>query len=619
MAEAGLRVDDHDAPGYPGGLMGELLESRARTHMCGALRAEHIGEEVVLKGWVKTQRDKGGVVFLDLRDREGWVQIIFDQSDDAGLHAQASSLRPEWVVGVVGTVRSRGAQVNSDLATGEVEVLGTHLEVFNQAKTPPFEVKDDVDTFEDKRLTHRYIDLRRPVLQSNLMLRSRLTQLAREALTEQGFLELETPFMVKYTPGGARNFIVPSRLNPGTFYALAESPQIFKQLFMIAGYDRYFQVTRCFRDEDLRQDRQPEFTQVDVELSFGREAEVQAVMEGVVRKMFSGALGIELPEAFPHMSYDEAMARYGSDKPDTRFGLEHTVVTDVVARFGGGGHPLFAATVEKGEMVKAMVVPAAHRLSRSDVDKLEAEAKGIGASGLGRAKVAAGGTWTQSPFAKSLDAGCQTEISTACGAHEGDLILMQFGPPKKVHTVLSHLRLHLGRKLDLIPQDRWDVLWIDAFPLFEHDEDSGRFVAAHHPFTSPRDEDLDRLTSDPASCRARAYDLVLNGNEVAGGSVRIHRSDVQAKVFEALSIGPEEQRAKFGFLLDALSYGAPPHAGIAAGMDRLVMILTGASSLRDVIPFPKTARGLDLMSGAPTAVSPDQLADVHIRSTREED
>jgi aspartyl-tRNA synthetase len=581
--------------------------------MCGALRADHVGEDVVLMGWVAKQRDKGGVVFIDLRDREGLIQVVVDASNDSAVHAEASQVRPEWVIAVQGTVRSRGDMKNEDLATGEVEVVASAIEVFNAARTPPFEVRDDVDTFEDKRLQYRYLDLRRPVLQRNLILRSRLTQVARESLSRQGFLELETPFMVKYTPGGARNFLVPSRLNPGTFYALAESPQLFKQLFMIAGYDRYFQITRCFRDEDLRLDRQPEFTQIDVELSFAQERDVQRVMETVVREMFAVGLGVELPESFPSLTYDEAMRRFGSDKPDTRFGLEHTVVTPVVAGFEGGGHPLFKSTVDAKEMIKLIRVPAELRLSRSDIDKLEAEAKGIGAQGLGRAKVAADGTWTQSPFAKSLLPACQQAISAEAAAEEGDVLLMQFGPPKRVHTVLNQLRLSLGRKFELIPEGRWDIMWVNEFPLFEHDEASDSYVAAHHPFTSPRVEDVERLATEPGECRARAYDLVLNGNEIAGGSVRIHESDVQAKVFDALSIGPEEQRAKFGFLLDALAYGAPPHAGIAAGMDRIAMLLAGATSLRDVIPFPKTSRGLDLMSGAPTPVASQQLLDLGIK------
>jgi aspartyl-tRNA synthetase len=419
---------------------------------------------------------------------------------------------------------------------------------------------------------------------------------------------------VKYTPGGARNFLVPSRLTPGSFYALAESPQLFKQLFMISGYDRYFQIAKCFRDEDLRLDRQPEFTQIDIELSFGDERDVQATMEAVMKNVWREVLGVELPERFPRMSYDEAMRRFGSDKPDVRFGLEHVVLTDLVKAHEGGNTPLLEQAVRGGGMVKAMRIPAAHALSRKDLDLLEQEAKGVGAGGLGRAKVAEGGGWTQSPFAKTMTEGLRLAINEACAAEPGDLLLFQFGPARRVHTVMSHLRLHLGRKLGLVPEGAWAVLWVEDFPLFEHDETSGAYVAAHHPFTSPRPEDVERLATDPGACRARAYDLVLNGYEIAGGSVRIHDSAVQAKVFEALGIGPDEQRAKFGFLLDALSYGAPPHAGIAAGLDRLVMVATGAQSLRDVIPFPKTQKGTDLMSGCPTPVDPRQLEEVFVRS-----
>jgi aspartyl-tRNA synthetase len=581
-----------------------------RTHMCGELRAHHEGQDVVLFGWVRSHRDKGGVVFIDLRDREGWVQVIFDASDNPEAHEAASRVRGEWVVCVTGRVRSRGDMVNRDLATGEIEVLGHRLVVLNPSEVPPFEIRDEVDTHEEKRLEYRYLDLRRPTLQKNLMLRSRLTQAVRANLTEQGFLELETPYMVKYTPGGARNFLVPSRLNPGSFYALAESPQLFKQLYMVSGLDRYFQVTRCFRDEDFRLDRQPEFTQVDLEMSFADEGDVQTVMERAFAAMFREGLGIDLELPLPRLTYDEAMRRFGSDKPDIRFGLEHVDVTTHVARHQGGGHPLFERTLADGGIVKAIRVP--HSLSRSDLDKLESEAKALGAGGLGRAKVAEDRTWSQSPFAKKLAPELQQEISEAASAEPTDVLLFQFGAARMVHGVLSALRLQLAKKLDLIPSGSWSPLWVTDFPLFEQDEESGRFVAAHHPFTSPREEDVDRLKTDPGSCRARAYDLVLNGFEVAGGSVRIHRSDVQAKVFDALSISEREQRAKFGFLLDALSYGAPPHAGIAAGLDRIVMLLARASSIRDVIPFPKTARGLDLMSGAPSPVDAQQLAAVHI-------
>jgi aspartyl-tRNA synthetase len=592
----------------------KLIQELGRTHMCGQLRKEHIGEKVVLMGWVQSYRDLGGAVFIDLRDRTGFSQVVFDQSASEDAHAVADKVRSEWVIGIVGKVRSRGTNVNTKIPTGEVEVEASYIQVFNKAENPPFLIEDDVDTAEEKRLPYRYLDLRRPSLQKSLILRSRLNQIARRSLTEQGFLELETPYMVKYTPGGARNFLVPSRLNAGHFYALAESPQLYKQLFMISGFDRYFQITKCFRDEDLRQDRQPEFTQIDLEMSFADMPDVLKVMETVVSAMFKEGIGVDLKPPFAVMNYDEAMRRFGSDKPDVRFGLEHVVLTDLVKKHGGGGVPLFKQAIEQRGIVKAMVVPAESKLSRSEADKLEPEAKGVGAAGLGRARVGASGEWTQSPYAKTITDELRLAINELAGAKDGDLILFQFGPPKLVHTVLNHLRLLLGRKLNLIPENKWAILWVVEFPLFEHDEKTGTYVAAHHPFTSPRPEDVDRLTTDPGTCRAKAYDLVLNGNEVAGGSVRIHDPYVQSKVFEALSIGPEDQREKFGFLLDALSYGAPPHAGIAAGMDRLSMLITGGTSLRDVIPFPKTQRGLDLMTSAPTKVRDSQLEELFIKT-----
>lgn len=591
-----------------------LVTERKRSHMCGDLRATHIGEEVVLMGWVQSYRDLGGAVFIDLRDRTGIAQIVFDEGGNLAAHDVADRVRSEWVIGIIGKVRSRGDNVNAKIPTGEIEICADFVHVFNPSETPPFLIEDDVDTAEEKRLQYRYLDLRRPKIQRNFITRSKITQAARRALTDLGFLELETPYMVKYTPGGARNFMVPSRLTPGAFYALAESPQLYKQLFMIAGFDRYFQITKCFRDEDLRQDRQPEFTQIDLEMAFADMDDVHHVMETVVRTIFKETLDVALPAKFPVMSYDEAMTRFGSDKPDIRFGLEHTVLTDLLHGLGGGGVPLFEQTIATGGMIKAMRVPGAHPLSRSEVDKLEVEAKGVGAGGLGRAKVQPDGTWSQSPFAKVITEEARLAVNAACGAEGGDLLLFQFGAPKLVHTVLNHLRLQLGRKLGLIPEGRWEILWITEFPLFEYDDKTDTYAAAHHPFTSPRAEDVERLTTDPGACRARAYDLVLNGNEVAGGSVRIHDPHVQSKVFEALGISDDEKREKFGFLLDALSYGAPPHAGIAAGMDRLAMLITGAKSLRDVIPFPKTQRGTDLMTSCPTPVGQTQLDEVYIRS-----
>ncbi len=591
-----------------------LVRERKRTHLCGSLRKEHIGQEVVLMGWVQSQRDHGGAVFIDLRDRTGIAQVVFEGSSPEA-HAIGDRLRSEYVVGVIGQVRSRGGNVNPKLPTGEIEVVVSYVEVLNRAETPPFLIEDQVDTAEEKRLKYRFLDLRRPELQRSLILRSKMNHVVRRTLSEElGFLELETPYMVKYTPGGARNFLVPSRQNAGDFYALAESPQLYKQLFMIAGFDRYFQIVKCFRDEDLRLDRQPEFTQIDLEMSFADQVDVLAVMEKVVRTLFREVLAQELPEPFPVMAYDEAMARFGSDKPDLRFGLEHTLLTELVKRHDGGGVPLFKEAVEAGGIVKALRVPAENQLSRSELDKLEPEAKSVGARGLGRAKVGPDGSWSQSPYAKTITDGLRNDINAALGAKDGDILLFQFGSPKLVHTVLSHLRLYLGNKLGLVKPGQWKILWVVDFPLFDHDEKAGRFVAAHHPFTAPRANDVARLTSDPGSVKAQAYDLVLNGNEVAGGSVRIHDPDVQAKVFQALGISDEERQAKFGFLLEALSYGAPPHAGIAAGMDRLAMLLTGASSIRDVIPYPKTQKGTDLMTGAPTKVSPEQLEELYIRS-----
>ncbi len=581
--------------------------------MCGDLRDAHIDQEVVLLGWVKTRRDHGGAVFVDLRDRTGYAQVVFDASSSEQTHAIADQLRSEWVIGVIGKVRSRGDNVNAKIPTGAIEVLATYIQVFNRAETPPFEVDDDINTAEEKRLEYRYLDLRRPAMQRNLLMRSQLNHTTRKTLVELGFIELETPYMVKYTPGGARNFLVPCRLQPGAFYALAESPQLFKQLFMVSGFDRYFQIVKCFRDEDLRQDRQPEFTQIDLEMSFASERDVQDVMEAVVRALFHEVLHVELPTPFPVMTYDEAMARFGSDKPDLRFGLEHTMLTELTRKHDGGGIPFFKEAVDRGDIIKAMRVPSSLEISREATKRLEAEAKGVGAGGLASAKVEEGGTW-KSPIAKWATDDFRRHVNEACGAQPGDWIFFQAAPAKIAHTVLNHLRLLLARQFGLIEPNAWRVLWVTEFPLFEYDERSKSHVAAHHPFTAPRPEDVDKLTSNPGSCRARAYDLVLNGNEIAGGSVRIHDPDVQAKVFAALDIPPEQQRAKFGFLLDALSFGAPPHAGIAAGMDRVAMLIAGAGSLRDVIPFPKTQKGTDLMSGAPTPIDERQLSDIFVKS-----
>jgi aspartyl-tRNA synthetase len=572
-----------------------------------------VGKRVVLFGWVNSRRDHGGCVFVDLRDRGGFTQVMFETSLGDEAFKLAGELRSEFCIGVSGVVVDRNERRNPKLPTGEIEVHCDALTIFSRAETPPFEISDDNVSNEQLRLKHRALDLRRPSLQKNFVLRSQIYQTARRVLTEHECLEIETPFMVKYTPGGARNFLVPSRLNPGTFYALAESPQIFKQLFMVAGMDRYFQIVRCFRDEDLRQDRQPEFTQIDIEMSFVVEEDVQGVVESLMAALWKDVLGIELGTPFRRMSHAEAVGSYGSDKPDLRFDLPLVDLTEIVRKHEGGGvEMLRAALGGRDAAVKGWRLPAEHasKLARAALDKLEDFAKGFGARGLARARIGAGGVWTQSPI-KTMADGMRNEINAAAGVGEGDLLFLQFGAKKLANTVLGALRLHLAHQLGLVPKDQWKFCWITEFPLFEETDD-GKLVAAHHPFTSPMPGDLERLESEPASVRARAYDLVLNGNEVAGGSIRIHRPDVQSRVFAALGLSAEDARAKFGFLLDAFKYGPPPHGGIAAGLDRLAMLLCGAESLRDVIAFPKTQKGTDLCTDAPGPVSTRQLDELHI-------
>jgi len=594
----------------------EFLIDLKRTHRCGELRAADVGNnDVVLMGWVATRRDHGGRVFIDLRDRTGLTQVVFGPDVDKEAHALAGELRSEFCIGVSGRVISRGDNVNPKLPTGEIEVEATRLHIFSRAETPPFEVADDTEAGEAVRLKYRYLDLRRPALQKNFFVRSQLYRATREYFHANDFSELETPFMVKYTPGGARNFLVPSRLNPGHFYALAESPQIFKQLFMVAGFDRYFQIVRCFRDEDLRLDRQPEFTQIDVEMSFVAEEDVYRIMEGLIARIWKDVLGVTVPTPFARVTYDDAMARYGVDKPDLRFGLPLTDLTETLKPLSGGGVPLFAGALEQKGIIKALRLPVenAGALSRTEADKLEEFVKGFGARGLARAKVAEGGEWTQSPLAKNITPAAREAINKAVGATPGDYLFFQFGRAKLVNAVLGGLRLHLGNKLGLVDKSQWNFAWVTSFPLFDHDEETKRYVAAHHPFTAPRDQDVPLLESDPGKVKARAYDLVLNGNEIAGGSLRIYQREVQAKVFAALGLTEADFRAKFGFLLDAFKYGPPPHGGIAFGLDRLAMLLCGADSLRDVIAFPKTQKGTDLMTDAPTPVSDEQLEELHVR------
>ncbi len=601
--------------------MPRFITELKRTHTCGELIKADLGKEVVLFGWIANRRDHGGAVFIDLRDREGLTQVVFEEDVRPDVHELAGQLRLEYCVGVRGKVVSRGSNVNAKLKTGEIEVHATDLEIFNRSEPAPFQIEDKIDTAEEKRLQYRYLDLRRAPLQKSLMTRAKVNHLTRNHFTENRFLELETPFMGKYTPGGARNFLVPSRLNPGKFYALAESPQLYKQLYMVAGFDRYFQIVRCFRDEDLRLDRQPEFTQIDVEMSFVEQNDVFDVIEGLVVKLWKEVLGIELPRPFQRMPFAESMEKYGNDKPDLRFDMPHTDLTALVKQHGGGGIPMLKDAVEGGGIVKALRVPAAYGFSRTEIDKLEEYVKGMGAKGLARAKLGEGGEWTQSPLAKTITPEMRQAINAATGAQTGDLVLFQFGKPSTVHTVLANLRVHLAKKHGLIPEygsgGQWRFLWVVDPPLFEFDEEAGVWAAAHHAFTRPHDEDVPYLESDPGRVNCYRYDLVLNGFEIGGGSIRLHDPAVQARVFKAMGIGDEEARSKFGFLLDALKMGAPPHGGIALGMDRLCMLLTGAESLRDVVAWPKTQKGADLMTGAPGDVDAKQLRDLYVKSTYE--
>ena len=583
-----------------------------RTDYCGRIDRRHLGQVVTLAGWVHRRRDHGGVIFVDLRDREGLVQVVFDP-DRAQTFATAEALRNEYCVRVTGLVRPRPeGTVNPNLVSGEIEVLGHEIEILNASVTPPFQL-DDENLSETVRLQHRVLDLRRPVMQNNLRLRHRASMAARHYLDEHGFVDIETPTLYKSTPEGAREFLVPSRIQPGAFYALPQSPQLFKQMLMVAGFDRYYQIVKCFRDEDLRADRQPEFTQIDIEMSFMSELEIRVLMEGLVRAVFREALGVELP-AFPVMTFADAMRDFGSDKPDLRVKLKLTELTDLMKTvdfkvFRG------AADLPNGR-VAALRVPNGGTLTRKEIDDLTSFAAIYGARGLAYIKVndvsKVNEDGLQSPIVKFLSEAVLREILSRTGAQTGDLIFFGADREKVVNDSLGALRAKVGHERGFA-EIEWKPLWVVDFPMFEYDDHAKSWAARHHPFTAPKDGHEDKFAADPANAIAKAYDVVLNGWEIGGGSVRIHRTDVQAKVFEALKISRDDQRKKFGFLLDALSYGAPPHGGIAFGFYRLVTMMAGAESIRDVIAFPKTQRGQDLLVDAPAPATEQQLRDLHIR------
>ena len=585
-----------------------------RTHYCGQLKTPLVGQEVTLCGWAHRRRDHGGVIFVDLRDREGLAQIVCDP-DRPEMFATAESIRNEFCLRITGKVRPRPAgTVNPNLASGEIEVLCHSIEVLNPSVTPPFQL-DEENLSETVRLQHRVLDLRRPQMQKNMLLRYKTARAFRRYLDDAGFIDIETPMLTKSTPEGARDYLVPSRVHSGQFFALPQSPQLFKQLLMIAGYDRYYQITKCFRDEDLRADRQPEFTQVDIETSFLNEAEITGIMEDLIRTVFKEAIEVDLPNPFPRLSYAEAMRRYGSDKPDLRVTLEITEITDVVRDVP---FKVFAAVAnsENGR-VAALRIPGGAAMTRSEIDGC-AQFVGIyGAKGLAYIKVNDASqineTGLQSPIVKNLDEASLKAIMARTNAETGDLIFFCADKAKVVNDALGALRVKLGHEKGHVNGKAWEPVWVVDFPMFDYDEEDKRWVACHHPFTSPKDEHVDFLATDPGKCLAKAYDLAVNGWELGGGSVRIHRADIQQQVFQALAINEEEARLKFGFLLDALSYGAPPHGGIAFGLDRIVTMMTGAESIRDVIAFPKTQRAQCLLTDAPSPVDEKQLRELHIR------
>ena len=594
--------------------MNDTLGDMRRSHHCNALGAADIGAQVVLMGWVQRRRDHGGVIFVDLRDREGITQVVFNPDRDAAVHEKAHAIRSEYVLAVRGVVEKRPeGMTNPALATGEIEVMVSELKILNRAQTPPFMIEDQVDVNENTRLASRHIDLRRPSLQSNIMMRHRAAAAARRYLNDQGFLDIETPFLTRSTPEGARDYLVPSRLNPGSFYALPQSPQLFKQLLMISGFDRYYQIVHCFRDEDLRADRQPEFTQIDMEMSFVGEEDVMAVAEGLISSVFREVGRAAPSPPFARMTYQEAMDRYGLDRPDTRFGLELCDISDIVAE---SGFNLFSNTVKKGGIVKALNAKGCAGFTRKEIDDFTDFVAVYRARGLAWIRVKEN-EW-QSPITKFFSEEEKQAMAARLDMQPGDLVFFGADQPGIVNESLGQLRNHLGKKLGLIDENTYAFVWITDFPMFEYDETEKRYQALHHPFTAPAEKDLEKLASDPVNMRSRAYDLVLNGSEIGGGSIRIHQKDVQVRVLEALGMDRAEYEEKFGFLLSALDSGAPPHGGIAFGFDRLMTILCNTSSIREVIAFPKTQKGACLMTAAPAAATSAQLGELGLKIRRVE-
>ena len=591
-------------------IMAESMQGLKRTHRCGELSSANIGETVTIMGWVQKNRNKGGLVFVDVRDRSGIIQVVFEEGKaEAALIEKAAKLRAEFVVAVVGKVEKRSGAVNENLATGEIEIIPEELRILSESETPPFPIEENSKTKEEVRLKYRYLDLRRPDLQRNLMMRSKVATLTRQFLADEGFLEIETPVLIGSTPEGARDYLVPSRVHQGHFYALPQSPQLFKQLLMCSGYDRYFQLAKCFRDEDLRADRQPEFTQIDMELSFVDVDDVIDVNERLLAKLFKEVLGIEVSLPIPRMTWQEAMDRYGSDKPDVRFGMELTNVTEVVKDCE---FVVFKGAIENGGTVRGINAKGQGEMPRKKIDKLVSFAKDYGAKGLAYIAIQSDGT-VKSSFAKFMKEEEMTALIDAMDGENGDLLLFAADKNKVVWDVLGALRLELARQMDLLDKNEYKFLWITEFPLLEWNEEQNRYTAMHHPFTMPMEEDLPYIDTDPGRVRAKAYDITLNGNEIGGGSVRIFNPEIQSKMFEVLGFTPEQAQEQFGFLLTAFKYGVPPHAGLAYGLDRLVMLMAKQDSIRDVIAFPKVKDASDLMTEAPTTVAQEQLDELGLQ------